>query len=253
MRTPDRLAALVVVALFGVSSRPPSRRAPPSPAAIPGIRRRRPPPTWSASCATGRRRRKRSSWTPRSRCRSPPPATCGRRRRINGKGPFHLVVDSGAAGLLHLDAEVAKSLGLETVGEAVSGDPSGKNPVRLPVMRVEALEIGGARFHGSRPSPAAAGRDPTGGRGDRAGLSPASPSPSTTGSRAAVSREPLPADGATSSPSPTSAASPRSRSTWRAPGSRSTSTAAARRCVGAHRLGGEAAARRAAWSAGGGR
>ena len=68
--------------------------------------------------------------------------------RINGRGPFHLVVDSGAAGLLHLDAEVAKSLGLETVGEAVSGDPSGKNPVRLPVMRVEALEIGGARFHG---------------------------------------------------------------------------------------------------------
>ncbi len=81
--------------------------------------------------------------------------------RIDGQGPFHLAVDSGAAGLLHLSAAVARSLALEQVGEAITGDPSGSNPRHSAVVRVASVEIGGARFEGvdavvgDAPGPAA--------------------------------------------------------------------------------------------------
>ena len=79
--------------------------------------------------------------------------------KINGKGPFHFVIDTGSARMLRVSAEIAKSLGLEEIGEALSGDPSGKNMVRQPVVRVDSMEIGGVRFSGitatigDRPGP----------------------------------------------------------------------------------------------------
>jgi CubicO group peptidase (beta-lactamase class C family) len=79
--------------------------------------------------------------------------------KVNGKGPFHFVIDTGSAAMLRLSPEIAKSLGLEEIGEALSGDPSGRNAVRRPVMRVDSVEIGGARFSGvtatvgGRPGP----------------------------------------------------------------------------------------------------
>ena len=67
---------------------------------------------------------------------------------VNGKGPFHFTIDSGAAGMMRVSDAVAKSLALETVGEAISGDPSGKNTQRVSVVHIDSVEIGGARFSG---------------------------------------------------------------------------------------------------------
>jgi len=68
--------------------------------------------------------------------------------KLDGKGPFRLVVDSGSAGLARISPAVQRALGLEPIGEARVGDPSGKNPLTRPVVRLGSVEIGGAKFGG---------------------------------------------------------------------------------------------------------
>jgi hypothetical protein len=68
--------------------------------------------------------------------------------RIQGQGPFRFAVDSGSAGMLRMSTELQKKLQLPQTGEARSSDPSGKNPQRRPVVRVDSVAIGGARFDG---------------------------------------------------------------------------------------------------------
>ena len=65
---------------------------------------------------------------------------------VNGKGPFRFAIDSGAAGNMRVSAELAKTLALETIGMARAGDPSGRNLVEVPIVRIDSVEIGGARF-----------------------------------------------------------------------------------------------------------
>ncbi|HEX7077377.1 MAG TPA: serine hydrolase [Candidatus Eisenbacteria bacterium] len=67
---------------------------------------------------------------------------------VNGKGPFHFGLDTGAAGTVHLDSTFAARLGLPVVGHTQIGDPSGRNQRDVPLMEVASLEIGGARFAG---------------------------------------------------------------------------------------------------------
>ena len=67
---------------------------------------------------------------------------------VNGKGPFHFTLDSGAAGMMRVSDSLAKTLALPTMGEAISGDPSGKNSERVAVVHVDSVEIGSARFGG---------------------------------------------------------------------------------------------------------
>ncbi len=66
--------------------------------------------------------------------------------RLNGQGPFRFAIDTGAAGAARIDTSVARALNLPVVGEALVGDPSGKNAKSAPIVRLESLEIGGARF-----------------------------------------------------------------------------------------------------------
>jgi CubicO group peptidase (beta-lactamase class C family) len=66
--------------------------------------------------------------------------------RVNGQGPFLFAIDTGGAGLARIDSALAARLGLETVGEALGGDPSGKNPRRMRLVAVDSIEIGGATF-----------------------------------------------------------------------------------------------------------
>lgn len=68
--------------------------------------------------------------------------------KVNGKGPYRFVVDSGAGGMLSLSTKLQQELALPTIGEVMASDPSGKNPERRPVVRVDAVELGGARFRG---------------------------------------------------------------------------------------------------------
>jgi predicted aspartyl protease len=61
---------------------------------------------------------------------------------VNGRGPFKMGIDTGAAGYLRLSPALAQSLQLQQVGEVLAGDPSGRNPVRIPVYNVEKLSLG---------------------------------------------------------------------------------------------------------------
>ena len=67
---------------------------------------------------------------------------------VNGKGPFRFAIDTGAAGMLHVDSAFAARLGLTKLGEAHRGDPSGTNMRVVPILAVDSVSIGGARFTG---------------------------------------------------------------------------------------------------------
>ena len=68
--------------------------------------------------------------------------------KINGKGPFRLAVDTGFGGLLHVSPKLAEELAMPVVGEAMTGDPSGRNPQRVKVRRAESVDIGTLHFGG---------------------------------------------------------------------------------------------------------
>lgn len=67
---------------------------------------------------------------------------------VNGEGPFRFAIDTGAAGSARIDSALAARLGLERVGQARSGDPSGRNVRTVDLVSIGTLEIGGARFTG---------------------------------------------------------------------------------------------------------
>ena len=67
---------------------------------------------------------------------------------VDGKGPFLFAIDTGAAGTARIDAALAAKLGLRTVGEARGGDPSGRNARTMPVVAIDAIDVGAARFEG---------------------------------------------------------------------------------------------------------
>jgi hypothetical protein len=67
---------------------------------------------------------------------------------VNGQGPFHFAIDTGAAGALRIDSALVARLGLPVVGEVRAGDPSGKNMRTMSMVRVDSIAVGGARFSG---------------------------------------------------------------------------------------------------------
>ena len=67
---------------------------------------------------------------------------------VNGQGPFLFAIDTGASGTARVDAALAERLGLTKVGEALGGDPSGRNTRSMAVVAIDSLQIGAARFEG---------------------------------------------------------------------------------------------------------
>jgi len=67
---------------------------------------------------------------------------------LNGQGPFLFAIDTGGAGTARVDTALAARLGLEKVGEALGGDPSGRNARAMALVAIDSLQIGGARFEG---------------------------------------------------------------------------------------------------------
>ena len=61
--------------------------------------------------------------------------------KVNGKGPFRFDVDSGFAGMMTVSHALAEKLSLPVIGEAISGDPSGRNQKNVRVMSVESIDI----------------------------------------------------------------------------------------------------------------
>lgn len=66
--------------------------------------------------------------------------------KINGKGPFRFDVDSGFGGMIQVSHAVAEKLALPVIGEAISGDPSGKNPKTIRIFHAESVDIGSVHF-----------------------------------------------------------------------------------------------------------
>ncbi len=68
--------------------------------------------------------------------------------KINGKGPFRFELDTGFGGMVQLKESLAAQLNLPVVGEAMSGDPSGRNPIVVRLLRAETVDVGAAHFGG---------------------------------------------------------------------------------------------------------
>jgi hypothetical protein len=65
---------------------------------------------------------------------------------INGRGPFLLLVDTGASPTLILNSDLASELGLKSTGTSNVGDPLDPEAIEVQVMHVDSLELGGAAF-----------------------------------------------------------------------------------------------------------
>ncbi|HEX9941357.1 MAG TPA: retropepsin-like aspartic protease [Thermoanaerobaculia bacterium] len=82
--------------------------------------------------------------------------------RIDGKGPYRFALDTGAGGGGRISRALAGKLGLKVVGQAIAGDPSGKNRETIDIVEAGSLAVGGATFHGAklavRDLPATPGR-----------------------------------------------------------------------------------------------
>lgn len=70
--------------------------------------------------------------------------------RIDGKGPYRFLLDTGAAGGGRITPKVAETLGLPAVGEVMAGDPSGQNRRSMKVVEAGSLTLGGATFRDVR-------------------------------------------------------------------------------------------------------
>ena len=67
---------------------------------------------------------------------------------IDGRGPFKLLVDTGASPTLILNNDLADELGLEPVGKSAVGDPTNPRAIEVERVRVASVELGGATFGG---------------------------------------------------------------------------------------------------------
>jgi hypothetical protein len=65
---------------------------------------------------------------------------------VNGKGPFIFELDTGAGGRARVDASLKEGLGLNTVGQAISGDPSGKNTRTIDLVKLDSISLGELQF-----------------------------------------------------------------------------------------------------------
>jgi hypothetical protein len=67
--------------------------------------------------------------------------------RVNGRGPFDFILDTGA-GTTVIDSALAASLGLGVVGQDSLGDPRNPNAFAVQMMRADSLQLGGLTFAG---------------------------------------------------------------------------------------------------------
>ena len=65
---------------------------------------------------------------------------------INGRGPFKLLVDTGASPTLILNSDLAAELGLESIGTSAVGDPTDPEAIEVQVMHVDSVGLGAAWF-----------------------------------------------------------------------------------------------------------
>jgi hypothetical protein len=67
---------------------------------------------------------------------------------IDGKGPFLVGFDTGAMGGPHMTARLVEALGLQPVGEAHAGDPSGRNLITIKLYPIASEQFGDVKVEG---------------------------------------------------------------------------------------------------------
>ena len=82
--------------------------------------------------------------------------------KINGKGPYRFQVDSGFGGNISISAALVKELALPVVGEIMMGDPTGRNPRQVKMMRADSVDVDAAHFGGVQVMESVLARDAAG-------------------------------------------------------------------------------------------
>lgn len=67
--------------------------------------------------------------------------------RINGKGPFQFVLDTGAEGCV-VSEDLARELGLPDRGHILAGRPGGAAPVSANATAIDELDVGAVKLSG---------------------------------------------------------------------------------------------------------
>ena len=67
--------------------------------------------------------------------------------KINGKGPFLFVLDTGAHGFV-INSDLAKELNLPVVGKAAMGNPSNPSAIEVDRVRIESIDLSGVSLSG---------------------------------------------------------------------------------------------------------
>lgn len=65
---------------------------------------------------------------------------------IDGQGPYRFSLDTGAGDAGSINRPLAKALGLKVVGQAIVGDPSGRNDREVDIVEARTLAFGNATF-----------------------------------------------------------------------------------------------------------
>jgi Aspartyl protease len=65
---------------------------------------------------------------------------------INGQGPFHFTIDTGAQMQASVESSIVSQLNLKPNGQVRGGDPSGRNPIVFDTVRLDSLSLGGVVF-----------------------------------------------------------------------------------------------------------
>lgn len=67
--------------------------------------------------------------------------------KLNGRGPYRFLIDTGTGGEALITPELADQLALPVVGHARLIDPSGQGEQRSDILEIEAIEIGQVQFN----------------------------------------------------------------------------------------------------------
>lgn len=70
--------------------------------------------------------------------------------KINGRGPFRFVIDTGTGADAFVSPELADLLQLPTVAEVVVSDPSRQGGQHVGLVMVKSIELAGVEFHDLR-------------------------------------------------------------------------------------------------------
>jgi Aspartyl protease len=80
---------------------------------------------------------------------------------LNGQGPFHFTIDTGAQMKAAVDSSIVAQLKLQPSGQVRGGDPSGRNARMFDLVALDSLSLGGMEFRNVTAILREAGRGPS--------------------------------------------------------------------------------------------